>query len=250
MLLLFAGAIGLARDRRARTLVNIGIVCVGAGVVALIARSIIGTQVVNALATTEAVRPAASAAWSIGTSLLVDVAVGIIFIGVLVILAGVLAGSAHWARVTRRGLAPYLRDRPDIVFGIVVVVLLILFLWGPIYATQTLTGILLITVLALLGTQMLRRQTALEFPDAPAAGGGMDAIRRSFADARGSLAHASASLRAGVAEHTGGGRHEHGDAHGAAGDSVERLERLASLHAGGALTDEEFAAAKRELLAR
>lgn len=32
------------------------------------------------------------------------------------------------------------------------------------------------------------------------------------------------------------------------GDPVERLERLAELHQGGALTDEEFAAAKRRLL--
>ena len=32
------------------------------------------------------------------------------------------------------------------------------------------------------------------------------------------------------------------------GDPVERLERLAALHASGALTDEEFAAAKARLL--
>ena len=32
------------------------------------------------------------------------------------------------------------------------------------------------------------------------------------------------------------------------GDSVERLERLAALHRSGALTDEEFAAAKARLL--
>jgi hypothetical protein len=32
------------------------------------------------------------------------------------------------------------------------------------------------------------------------------------------------------------------------GDPIERLERLAALHASGALTDEEFAAAKARLL--
>jgi hypothetical protein len=32
------------------------------------------------------------------------------------------------------------------------------------------------------------------------------------------------------------------------GDSIERLERLAALHRSGALTDEEFAAAKARLL--
>jgi hypothetical protein len=243
VLLLFAGAIALARDRRSRTLLNVGLVCVGAGLVALVARTLIGHQVVDALATTEAVRPAAAAAWTIGTSVLVDVADALVFIGVVVVLAGLLGGRSRWATATRRALAPYLHDRPDIAFGAVAVALLILFAWGPIDATQKLTGILLITALALFGTQMLRRQTAAEFPDAHHAGG-MDAIRKGMADVRGSLARGGASLRASVGEHTGGGHA------GAQRDSVGGLERLASLHASGALTDEEFAAAKRELLSR
>ena len=44
--------------------------------------------------------------------------------------------------------------------------LLLLFAWGPIPATRTLTGILIIIVLFILGTVMLRRLTAGEFPDA------------------------------------------------------------------------------------
>jgi hypothetical protein len=245
VLLLFAGAVALARGRRARTLLNVGFVCVGAGLVALGIRSLVGTQVVNTLATTEAVRPAANAAWSIGTSVLVDVAGALIFIGIFVVLAGLLGGASRWAHSVRHGLAPYLRDRPDITFGVVVVALLLLFAWGPIEATQQLTGILLITVLALFGTEMLRRQTALEFPDAHA--GGMDALREGWASVRGSLARGSASVRSGLAGH---GHGDAGGATGGGGDSVEKLERLASLHASGALTDEEFAAAKREMLSR
>jgi len=244
VLLLFAGAIGLARGRRSRTLINVGLVCVGAGLVALVARTLIGNQVVNTLATTEAIRPAASAAWSISTSVLVDVADALIFIGVVVVLAGLLGGRSRWATSTRRAMAPYLRDRPDITFGVVVAALLILFAWGPIDATQKLIGILLITVLSLFGAQMLRRQAAGEFPEAQPAGG-MDAIRKGMADVRDSLARGGASLRAGISGHTGGGRQAD-----AQSDSVGNLERLASLHASGALTDEEFAAAKRELLSR
>jgi hypothetical protein len=247
VLLLFAGAIGLARGRRSRTLLNVGIVCIGAGLVTLVVRSIVGNQVVNTLASTEAVRPAASAAWSIGTSVLVDVAGAMVFIGALVVLAGMLGGPSRWARATRRSLAPYLRDRPDVAFGVVAVAMLILFAWGPIEATQKLTGILLITVLALFGMQMLRRQTAVEFPDAPSAGGGMDTIRKGVTDVRDSLTRGGASLRAGLSGRGGGGRGS-GGVSGSPADSVDRLERLASLHAGGSLTDEEFAAAKRELL--
>jgi hypothetical protein len=248
VLLLFAGAIGLARGHRSRTLLNVGLVCVGAGLIALLARTLIGNQVVDTLATTEAIRPAASAAWSISTSVLVDVADALIFIGVVVVLAGMLGGRSRWATSTRRTMAPYLRDRPDITFGAVAVALLILFAWGPIDATQKLTGILLITVLSLFGAQMLRRQAAGEFPDAQPAGG-MDAIRKGMADVRGSLARGGASLRAGIAGHTGGG-HGGGQQADAQSGSVGGLERLASLHASGALTDEEFTAAKRELLSR
>ena len=255
VLLLFAGAIGLARDRRARTLLNVGLVCIGAALVVLIARTIIGNQVVNTLATTEAVRPAASAAWSIGTSVLVDIAGAMIFIGVLVVLAGMLGGSSRWARSTRHALAPYLRERPDISFGVVVVLLLILFVWGPIEASQQLTGILLITVLALFGMQMLRRQTAAEFPDATGVVG-MDSLRRGLTGARDTLLRGGANLRAGVSERVGerggGGGSHGGDDAGVSpgGGSVDGLERLAALHASGALTDEEFATAKRDLLAR
>jgi Short C-terminal domain len=249
VLLLFAGAVALARGRRARTLVNVGIVCIGAGLVALGIRSLVGSQVVNTLASTEAVRPAASAAWSIGTSVLVDVAGALIFLGVFVVLAGLLGGGAPSARRTREALAPYLRERPDITFGVVVVALLLLFAWGPIEATQQWTGVLLITVLALFGTQMLRRQTAAEFPEARYVGG-MDALRKSWTDIRGSVARGTAGLRAGLpgrgSESRAGGAREGRSV----ADSVESLERLAALHTKGALTDEEFTQAKRELLSR
>ncbi len=74
----------------------------------------------------------------------------------------------------------------------------------------------------------------------------MDAIRKSMADVRGSLTRGGASIRAGIAGHGGGGGHREETG----GDAVGGLERLAALHASGALTDEEFASAKRELLSR
>jgi hypothetical protein len=94
-LLLLALAVGLSRGRRIRALVSVGIVGVLAGLLALLLRSLAGTRVVDALAGTEAVRPAVSAAWSIVTSLLVALSVTTIAAGVLVALAGLLTSRAR-----------------------------------------------------------------------------------------------------------------------------------------------------------
>ncbi len=59
---------------------------------------------------------------------------------------------------------------------------------------------------------------------------------------REALSHSKRMARAGVISHTP----NLADLTG--GDSIERLERLAALHRSGALTDEEFAAAKARLL--
>ena len=168
---LFALAVYLARGRRRQTLIAVGSAFIGAGLLVLVARGIIGNRVVDSLATTEAVRPAAQSAWSIGTSVLADVAWATVFIGVPVILAGLLAGPTRSATRLRSLMAPYLRDRPDISFGVVGLLLLLLFAWGPIVATRTLSGIVIIVALAIFGTQMLRRETAREFPDAHVAHG-------------------------------------------------------------------------------
>jgi hypothetical protein len=163
---MFALAVYLARGRRRQTLIEAGFAFIAAGLVVVVARGLIGAKVVNSLASTEAVRPAAQAAWSIGTSVLADVAWSTVLIGIPLILAGLLAGPTHAATHLRRLMAPYLRDRPDITFGAMALLLLLLFAWGPIVATKTLIGILIIIVLAVFGTVMLRRETAREFPDA------------------------------------------------------------------------------------
>jgi len=60
---------------------------------------------------------------------------------------------------------------------VVGLLLLLLFAWGPIVATRTLTGIAIIIVLALFGAEMLRRQTAREFPDAHVTAAGTGVAR-------------------------------------------------------------------------
>lgn len=163
---LLALAVYLARGRRVHELVTVGAALVGVGLVVVVARGLIGNKVVDSLAKTEAVKPAAQAAWSIGTSVLADVAWSTVFIGVVVILAGLLGGPTRAATSIRHRLSPYLRDRADLTFGAVGLLLLLLFAWGPIPATRTWLGILIIIVLAFFGAEMLRRATAREFPDA------------------------------------------------------------------------------------
>jgi hypothetical protein len=162
---MFALAVYLARGRRRQTLISVGCAFIGAGLVVIVVRGIVGNKVVDSLATTEAVKPAAEAARSIGTSVLSDIAWSTVLIGIPVILAGLLAGPTRSATSLRRLMAPYLRDRPDITFGALGLLLLLLFAWGPIVATKTLTGIAIIIVLAVFGTETLRRETAREFPD-------------------------------------------------------------------------------------
>jgi hypothetical protein len=186
---LLALAVYLARGRRSHELITVGATFVGVGLLVVVARGLIGNKVVDSLASTEAIRPAAQAAWSIGTSVLADVAWSTVFIGIVIILAGLLAGPMRAPTSARRLMAPYLRDRADLTFGAVGLLLLLLLLWGPIPATRTWLGILIIIVLAFFGTEMLRRQTAGEFPDAHLRPGMLGAPHLATAGAASTVPH-------------------------------------------------------------
>jgi hypothetical protein len=161
---LFALAVYLAKGRRRKTLIHVGWAFIGSAIAVLIARGAAGHTVTNSLAASSGVKPAVEAAYTIGTSVLSDIAWSVILVGIVIVLAGIFAGPTRAATSARRFLAPYMRERPDIAYGAALVALLLLFLWGPIVATRTLTGILIITVLGFFGMYMLRRQTVLEFP--------------------------------------------------------------------------------------
>lgn len=244
VLFLFALAVACSSGRRSRALVVSGLVAVGAGIVALIVRSIAGTLVVNKLTSTESVRPAAHATWSIVTSLLADLSAAMIFAGVLVLLAGAFAGPSRWAYSTRRALAPYVRDRAAVTYAVAVAAALVIFLWGPIAATQKLLGVVVFAALWLFGVEMFRRQVAVEFPGAHYLAE-RDSPRRRLADAGRWVALGLTRLRAGAGGVVGPSRGPRAPG----GSAVDQLERLTALHASGALTDEEFAAAKRVVLA-
>jgi hypothetical protein len=65
----------------------------------------------------------------------------------------------------RRGLAPYLRE-PRYAYGALAVIVLVLLVWGPTPATRLVIPALVLVALLVLGLEVLRRQTAREFPEA------------------------------------------------------------------------------------
>jgi hypothetical protein len=165
---MLALAVTLARGRRRTTLMWAGIDLIAAGVVVLVVRNLLGGYVVDSLAD-QAVRPAAEAAWSIGTGMLRDVAQAAIIGGVPLVLAAWLAGPARAAVATRRRLAPLLREHEGAAYGVLAGVLVLIVAWGPIPATHKVIPVLIMAALAALGLRQLRRQTLEEFPAEPAA---------------------------------------------------------------------------------
>jgi hypothetical protein len=164
-LALFALAIYLAQGWRREALRATGIGLLFAGAGALVARALSGNVVVDALASTDAVRPAVEATWGIGTSLLVQAATATVIYGAVVVIAAWLAGPTGWAVAIRRDIAPYLRE-PRWAWGVFGVVVLGLLAWAPTPAFRQVIPALVLIALLALGVEALRRQTAREFPDA------------------------------------------------------------------------------------
>ena len=228
-LLAFAGAVWIAPDRR-RSLRGVGITAVVVGVLGLLAANLTGNYVVNALAEERDTRPAANNAWDILTDLMRSSFRWLVVIGILFVVAWWLAGHGRSAIAVRRTLAPTLRGRWWAYAALAVVGLLLLVTGSVSDFTRFLVVALLIA-LGAVWIELTRAQTLREFPDAGAPVFIGDARTRveSWWDARRTRAEAPAV---------------------AASEAVSaQLANLAGLHAQGALTDEEFAAAKARVLA-
>jgi hypothetical protein len=229
---LYALAVFLARGYRRRTLMWVGLSLVFSGLLVLVGRKVGQGQLVSAITSDASIEPAAKDAYSVATSLLVQVAGAAIIVGVPVVLSAWFAGPARWAVAGRRFLAPHFRERPGLAYWITAGLLALVFIWGPIPATRNPWSMLLFTVLAFVGTHILRGQIAREFPDAEAV---------SIHDSIYGYAHAMGErvrrARAAMAPATSYGP-----------SKAAEIERLAALHERGAINDEEYAAAKRDLL--
>jgi hypothetical protein len=162
--LLYALAILLARGYRRRTLMSVGIAAVSVGVLVLVLRNVVISQVTDSLVKNESVKPAVHSVMSIATLRLSEIAGAFVVIGIPLIAAAWFAGPARWAVRGRKAIAPFLRDRPEWTYAIVGAIMLLIFIWNPIPSTGKVAGIIVYLALAFFGTYLLRRQTAQEFP--------------------------------------------------------------------------------------
>jgi hypothetical protein len=225
-ILAFVAAVWIAPDRR-RVLRGVGITTVVVGVLGLLASHLTRNYVVESLVKQRDTRPAASNAWDILTELMRSSFRLMIVVGILFIVAWWLAGYGRTAIAFRQTLAPVLRGRWW-AYGVLAVIGVILLLTGPVSDFARYLVVALLLVLGVVWIELTRRQALREFPDA---GGAviLDDARTKVGgwwDARQARAEAPA----------------------ASADVSARLANLTSLHAQGALTDEEFAAAKARVL--
>jgi hypothetical protein len=234
-LLLFILAIYLADGWRRVALRTTGWCLVAIGLIAVLARRILSNVVVSELVKDPTNRPAAHQAFAIGTTLLYDIAIAMVTYGLIVVVAAWLAGHTRPAHALRRALAPSLREHITYVYATAALVLLLVVIWGPFPSTREVLPVIGFALLLALGVETLHRMTVREFPEAQV-GDTVHSIRAWYSGRRHATFSAISAARAGTAA-------------GAGQDTrIADLERLASLHDRGALTDEEFRTQKTALL--
>lgn len=230
---LYALALVIApAGRRRRTLLTVGFAAIFGGLVVIFGRSFFVNQVTGSLVKDASLKPAISDVVTIMTQMLHQIAAGIVFMGILLVIAALIAGPARPARAGRRAIAPFLRDRPAGAYAVVLGLLALLFIWDPIHATGTPAGIIVFTVVGLVGMFVLRRQTMQEFPDARPG----DATHR---------------VRAWIDERRQQRRQRHqpdGSSTAESASLTSQLRELSDLREHGAITPDEYDVAKSQLL--
>lgn len=276
--LTFGLAIYLTQGGRWVTVLFSGVALIVAGLLVVVLRKVAGGIVVDQLVKQENVKPAAEAAWSIGTSLMVSIATTIIIVGVFFSASGWLASPTGSARGTRRVIAPALNRYLPYCYGVLVLVLGIYLLTASGVGLRTFLTVVVLGIMAALGLRELSKQTDEEFPGltfgdvvAPT----RKRIDKAVTDAK--LGERASKIKLpdvkrpdmkrpsgmGIPDvrRPGGGRGAGNRGEPAAPPPPSRaeamqeedarlssLERLSTLHEKGVLSDAEFAAEKARLL--
>ncbi|HEX3737760.1 MAG TPA: SHOCT domain-containing protein [Solirubrobacterales bacterium] len=274
--LVFGLAIYLTQGGRWVTVLFSGVGLIIAGLLVVVLRHVAGGVVVDQLVKQQNVKPAAEAAWSIGTSLMVSIATTVIIVGALFAAAGWLSSPTGSARGTRRVFAPALDRYLPYCYGGLAVILGIYLLSASGVGLRTFLTVVVIGGMAAFGLHELSKQTAEEFPGltygevvAPTRQKIATAVSDAHLGERASKIKLPEVRRPGGIgipdvrrPGGGGGDRDRGRGGGGGGTDPEaptqvmseedarisRLERLGVLHEKGILTDEEFAAEKARLL--
>ena len=138
------------------TVLFCGIGLIAAGFAVIVFRQVAGGIVVGQLVKEESVKPAAEAAWSIGTSLMVSIATTVIVFGVLSGIAGWLGSPTGSARSTRRFMAPALRDYAAYVYAGLAMIVGLYFLSSPTQNLRSFLTTLIVAGLVAFGIHELR----------------------------------------------------------------------------------------------
>jgi len=219
-------AVWLARGRRRLTLRNVGWSVIVVGLILTTIRRVTGKYVASII-TEPQYSLAGKFIFGVLSELLFNTAWLLITWGAVIVLGMVLIGPTRIATWARRSLAP-LFNADQIAFwagAIVLYVLVLLIVPSPAFRTQW--SLIALTVIVGFGLDVLRRRSLREFPDAHL---DVDSSR---------LRNSAATAWAGIAS-----RFRKDDS----GSDVVRLKQLSELHSSGALSDDEFTAAKAKLL--
>jgi Short C-terminal domain len=223
-LALLAIAVAISRERR-KTLRAVAIGVLLAGLLLIFIRRVVGDALVDALTTNPVNRDAGHAVWWVATEKLASANITTVTVGLLLLIGTWFAGPGRRATTARGNLTPYLRD-PAIAYGTYAGIVLVLLVWAPVEAARDATTAIILIVLGAIGIEALRRLSIREFPD------------RTERDLGQRLGHSWTSMRE---------RRSKQPAPAEAGKYSD-LERLASLHDRGVLTDAEFNAEKSAVL--
>jgi Short C-terminal domain len=162
--LVFGLAIYLTQGGRWITVLFSGVALIIAALLVLVLRHVAGGVVVDQLVKQDNIKPAAEAAWSIGTSLMVSIATTIIIVGVFFSAAGWLSSPTGSARGTRRVLAPALSRYLPYVYGGLAVVLGLYLISASGVGLRSFLTVVVLGAMAAFGLRELAKQTEEEFP--------------------------------------------------------------------------------------
>ena len=223
---LYSLAVWLARGRRRLTLRNVGWSIIVVGILLITIRRVTGNYVESIISNAQ-YSVAGKIIFGILSELLFDTAWVLISWGAIIVAGRLSIGPGRIAVWARRTVARLFNAEPIIFWVSAAVLYLLVLFFVPSPALRLWWSVIIIGIVVALGLEFLRRRSIVEFPEAHLdieLDGVKESVSKSWSSVKSRFAHNSS------------------------GDHVEQLQKLSELHSSGALSDEEFAAAKAKLL--